>query len=82
MEKWRVKLTARGKKLKERNLPWRCAVTITICDEITMMALNHILRKYTGGYKLHKSQEKINHRMFMDDIKLFAKNEKEFKTLI
>ena len=30
-----------------------------------------------GGYKLHKSQENINHLMYIDDIKLFAKNEKE-----
>ena len=46
------------------------------------MPLNHILRKCTAGYKLSRSQEKINHLMYMDDIKLFAKNEKELKTLI
>ena len=47
-----------------------------------MMPLNHILRKCTAGYKLSKSQENINHLMYMDDIKLFAKNEKEVGTLI
>ena len=47
-----------------------------------MMSLNHILRKYAAGYKLSKSQEKINHLMHIDDIKLFAKNEKEQETLI
>ena len=47
-----------------------------------MMPLNHILRKCTAGYKLSRSQEKINHLMYMDDIKLFAKNEKELETLI
>ena len=31
-------------------------------------------------YKLHKSQEKTNHLMYVDDIKLFAKNEKELET--
>ena len=36
----------------------------------------YILRKCTAGYKLGRSQEKINHLMYMDDIKLFAKNEK------
>ena len=49
---------------------------------IIMMPLNHILRKCTAGYKLSKSQEKINYLMFMDNIKLFAKNEKEQETLI
>ena len=46
------------------------------------MPLNHILRKYTAEYKLSRSQEKINYLMYMDDIKLFAKNEKELKILI
>ena len=47
-----------------------------------MMPLNYILRKCTAGYKLSKSQEKVNYLMYMDDIKLFAKNEKEFETLM
>ena len=49
---------------------------------IAMMPLNHILRKCTAGYKLNRSQEKINHLMYMDDIKIFAKNKKELETLI
>ena len=47
-----------------------------------MMPLNHILRKCTAGYKHSKSQERINHLMYKDDIKLFAQNEKEWETLI
>ena len=46
------------------------------------MPLNPILRKCTTGYKLSRSQEKINHLMCMDDVKLFAKREKELETLI
>ena len=49
---------------------------------IAMIPLNHILRKCTAGYKLSRSQEKINHLMYMDDVKPFAKNEKEVETLI
>ena len=45
-----------------------------------MLPLNQILRKFTAGCKLTKSHEKINHLMYMDDIKLFAKNEKELET--
>ena len=37
---------------------------------IAMMPLNYILKKYTGGYKFTKSKEKINHLMYMDDIKV------------
>ena len=46
-----------------------------------MRPLNHILRKSTGGYKLMKSQEKVNHQMNMNN-KLFTKYEKEVETLI
>ena len=42
---------------------------------IAMIPLNHILRKCTSGYKLTKLQEKINYLMF-------AKDEKQLKTLI
>ena len=47
-----------------------------------MMPLNHILKKCTSGYKLTNSQEKINHLMYMDNFKLFAKKEKESESLI
>ena len=47
-----------------------------------MMLLNHILRKCAAEYKLSGSQEKINPLMYMDEIKLFAKKEKEQDTLI
>ena len=46
-----------------------------------MMPLYLILRKCTAGYKLSRSQEKVNHLMYMGDIKLFAKNEKELEIL-
>ena len=59
------------------HLPRRCTFAITICN---VMHLNYIFRKCTGDSKFIKSQEKINHLIFMDDIKLFAKNEKELKT--
>ena len=47
-----------------------------------MLPLNYILKKYSGGYKLHNLQEKINHLMKMDNIILFAKIKKELETLI
>ena len=46
-----------------------------------MMPINHILWKCTGGYKPNQSQENTNHVMYIDDTKLFAKNEKELETL-
>ena len=46
------------------------------------MPLKHILKKITTSYKLSKSQGKINHLIYTDDIKLFAKSAIELETLI
>ena len=42
-----------------------------------MMSLKYMLKRCTDGYKLSKSQEKINHLIYRDDNKLFDKNEKK-----
>ena len=50
-----------------------------------MMSRSHILKKGTAGYKHSKSQERINHLMYMDatmdGTKLFPKNGKEQEAL-
>ena len=68
-----------GSENFERNLPGRCTITITISNSDDD---NYILRKCTVGYKVHKSQEKINCLMYIDGINFFAENEKELETLI
>ena len=85
MKTWRIKLTAGGKSLAERKIQRGIFQEDTLSPLlfiIALMHLNHILRKCTAGYKLSGSQEKINHLMYMDDIKLFTKNEKALETLI
>ena len=85
MKIWRVELTAGGRSLAEAKFQrsiFQGDALSPLLFIIVMMPLNHIFRKYTAGYKLSRSQEKINHLMYMDDIKLFAKNEKEPETLI
>ena len=85
MKTWRVELTAGGSSLAKAKIQrgiFQGDALLPLLSIIAMMTLNYILRKCTGGYKLSRSQEKINHLMYIDDIKLFAKNEKELKTLI
>ena len=85
MQTWKVELTAGGQSLAELKIQ-RCIIQRDALSPllflIAMMPFNHILRKCTAGYKLSKSQEKVNPIIYMDGIKLFAKNEKELKTLI
>ena len=48
---------------------------------IAMMPINHLFSKCTARYKLSKSQENINNLVYMDNIKVFTKNETELETL-
>ena len=76
MKTWRVELTTGGRRLAEAKIQrgiFQGDALSPLLFIIAMMPLNHILRKCTAGYKLSRSLEKINHLMYMDDIKLFAK---------
>ena len=76
MKTWRVELTARGRSLAEITIQrgiFQGDVLSPLLFIIAMMPFHRILRKCTAGYKLSRSQEKINNLMCMDDIKLFAK---------
>ena len=48
---------------------------------ICMIPLSQILRKLKSGYTL-KNGEKLNHLLFMDDLKIFARSEREISELI
>ena len=85
MKTWRVDLTTEGRSIAETNIQrgiFQGDALSPLVFIIAMMPLNHILRKCVAGYKLSRSQEKINHLIYMDDIKLFAKNERKLETLI
>ena len=80
-----MELTAGGKSLPEAKIQrgiFQGDALSPLLFFTVMMPLNHILKKSTVGYKLHKSHEKINPLMYKDDIKLSAKNEKELEILI
>ena len=57
---------------------------LKICEnpQISIISLNNILMKCTRRYKVSKSQEKVNHLMYMNDTKLLGKNKKRNGNLI
>ena len=85
MKTWRGELTAGRRSIAETKIQrgiFQGDALSPFLFIIAMMPLNHILWKCAAGYKLSRSQEKINQLMFMDDIELFGKNENELETLI
>ena len=75
MKTWWVELPAGGSSFAEAKIQrgiFEGDAISPLRFIIAMMALNHILRKCTAGYKPSRLQEKINHL-------LFAKNEKTRK---
>ena len=47
-----------------------------------LIPLSLILRKAKSAYEFSGSKEKINHLFFMDDLKLYSRNEKELDWLV
>ena len=85
MKTWRVELATGGRSLAEAKIQrgiFQGNALSPLLFMIAMMPLSHILRSCTAEYKLSRLQEKINHLMYMDDIKLFAKDEKKLETQI
>ena len=76
MKTWRVELTAGGRSLAKTKIQRGIFLEDALSPLlfiIAMIPLYHVLRKWATGYKLNRSQEKINHLMYIEDIKLFAK---------
>ena len=49
---------------------------------LALIPLSLILRKAKTAYKFSGSEEKINYLLFMDDLKLYRRNEKELDSLV
>ena len=79
MENWKVELTSGEQTLArvkiKRGIFQRDSL-LPLVFIIVMMLLNYVLRECAEGYKFTKSQM-INLLMSVDNIKIFAKSEKE-----
>ena len=47
-----------------------------------MVTLSLILTKVNASYEWGKKECKLNHLLFMDDLKLFSKSEEQMDTLV
>ena len=49
---------------------------------LAMIPLSMLLKRERVGYKFGKEQRKINHLLFMDDLKLYGRSEEELEKLV
>ena len=68
MEIRREELTAGGKRLAKVKIPrgmFQGDVVPPLLFVAVMMPPNHVFKKCTGGFKFLKSQENINHALYI-----------------
>ena len=75
MEKWKVMLCSGNSELGEvkikRGIFQGDSLSLLVFV-LTLILLSLILRKAKAGYEFSESKEKINHLLFMDDLKLYS----------
>ena len=80
MEKWRVMLCAGNSDIKLRIFQRDSLSPLVFV--LAMIPLSLVLIKAKEAYEFSESKEKINHILFMDDLKLYNCNEKELDWLV
>jgi len=84
MESWKTQLTACGKDLDEMTIRRGIFQGVSLSPllfVIAMLPLCSVLNESTSGYQLSKEEGKIPHLLFIDDMKLYGRNEKEINLL-
>ncbi len=86
MENWKTVLTANGETLGEvkiRRGIFQGDSLSPLLFIVAMLPLTTILRREkTLGYQFGREKKLINHLLFMDDLKLFAKNKVQLERLV
>ena len=85
MQQWRLSLMANGEDLGEVNVKRETFQEDSLSPllfVLSMVPFSLILKKGNACYKWGKKEYKLNHLLFMDDLKLYAKSEEETNTLV
>ena len=85
MQQWRLSLTPNGEDLGEVNVERRIFQGDSISPllfVLSMVPLSLILKKVNAYYKWGKKEYRLNHLIFMDDLKLYVKSEEQTNMLV
>ena len=84
MKQWELTLTSNGEELgsvKIKRGIFQGDDFSPLLFFLPMIPLSLVLRKVRVSYEWGKGEFKANHLLFMDDLKLFAKNEEQIDSL-
>ena len=82
-QEWRLSLTANGEDLGEVNVKkgiFHGDTLSPLLCVLSMVPLSLILKRVNACYKWGKQEYKLNHLLFMDDLKLYAKSKEQTNT--
>ena len=85
MSTWKTELTSYGKSLGTVSIKrgiFQGDSLSPLLFVLCMIPLTLILRKAKAGYEFEHKCQKINHLLFMDDLKLYGKDEDQISSLI
>ena len=85
MEKWKVMLCSENFELSEVEIKrgiFQGESLFPLVFVLALIPLSLILRKAKAAYEFSESKEKINHLLFMDDLKLYSRSEKGLDSLV
>ena len=85
MAQWRMELMAGGQTLGIVNIRrgiFQGDSLSPLLFVVSLIPLSMVLRQIKIGYDLGNRKGLINHLLFMDDLKLYGKNEKQVDTLV
>uniref|UniRef100_A0A1X7SUE5 Reverse transcriptase domain-containing protein n=1 Tax=Amphimedon queenslandica TaxID=400682 RepID=A0A1X7SUE5_AMPQE len=85
MTKWKCNLMCNKKELGSvfiRKGIFQGDSLLPLLFVLCMVPLSLVLRTVSAGYKIRDKNVRMNHLMFMDDLKLFGKNERQIHSLI
>ena len=85
IEQWKLSLTSNGGGLGVVDVKrgmFQGDNLSPLLFALSMIPLSLILRKVNASYEWGKKEYKLNHLLFMDDLKLFSKIEEQMHTLV
>ena len=85
MEYWRTELSSGGERIGEVNIRrgiFQGDSLSPLLFVMSLIPLSLVLRKVKAGYNLGSGNGTVNHLLFMDDLKVYGKNENQVDTLV